>query len=79
MVDYDKRVEGKLVDRQILDWGRNVRRVIKKNSLDRIMSTRVLIDFTKQKRELGYKLTEMSASYFADWTTDERALAEGSR
>ena len=78
VVDYDKRVEGKLVDRQILGWGRKIRAAIKKHSLNRIMSTRVLIDFTTQKRELGYSIADMAASYFADWTTDERALAETS-
>ena len=73
-VDYSERVEARLVDRDVLDWGRNIRRVISENSLERILSTRVLIDFTKQKRELGYNRRDWEASYFADWSRDERGL-----
>ena len=74
VVDYDDHVESTLVDKKVLEWGRKVRTVIATNKLDRIMSTRVLIDFTTQKKALGYTLVEMAASYFADWTPDERAL-----
>ena len=76
VVDYDDYVESTLVDKIVLNWGRTVRSVISVNDLNRIMSTRVLIDFTNQKRTLGYNLKDMAASYFADWTPDERALAE---
>ena len=74
-VDYDPKVEEALSDSKVLSWGRKVRRVIELHKLDRILSTRVLVDFTKQKRELGYTITEMEASYFADWSEDERLLA----
>ena len=74
VVDYDDHVESTLVDKKVLDWGRMVRRTITANKLDRIMSTRVLIDFTRQKKELGYTLLDMATSYFADWTPDEVAL-----
>lgn len=75
-VDYDLKVERKLVDPEILAWGKRVRKAIERNSLDRIMSTRVLIDFTLQKRTLGYRLADMKGSYFADWTEDERRMAD---
>ena len=75
-VDYDDYVESTLVDSKVLNWGRTIRKVIKANKLDRILSTRVLIDFTNQKKELGYTLRDMAASYFADWTPDEQALAD---
>ena len=73
-VDYNPKVERKLVDPEVLRWGKMIRRVIDRNNLERIMSTRVLLDFTVQKQRLGYSIEDMEASYFADWTPDERNL-----
>ena len=74
-VDYSERVEKKLVDPEVYTWGLKVRMAIRNHSLERIMSTRVMLDFTKQKVELGYGRDQWEASYFADWTPDERMLA----
>ena len=48
-VDYDRRVERKLVDPEVLAWGWMVRKVIAKHRLERILSTRVMLDFSKQR------------------------------
>ena len=77
-VDYSVEVERKIVDPEILTWGREVRRVIKRNSLDRIMSTRVLKDFTAQKQAYGYGRKEWEASYLADWSDDDRSVYNSS-
>ena len=70
-VDYSEEVESRLVDPEVLLWGRTIRRVIREHGFNRIMSTRVMLDFTKQKQELGYGPEKWNESYFADWTEDE--------
>ena len=74
-VGYSGKVECSLVDEEVLEWGLHIRRVIDQNRLLHIMSTRVMLDFTKQKRELGYGRYEWERSYFADWAEHEIALA----
>ena len=73
VVDYNPEVERKLIDPDVLEWGLRIRSVIKERKLDRIMSTRVMLDFTKQKRELNYGRRQWEKSYLADWTDEERA------
>lgn len=75
-VDYDVTVEESLVDSAVLSWGRKIRERITKHGLRRIMSTRAMLDFTRQKRALGYGHAEWEESYFADWPADERAKVE---
>lgn len=70
---YDAKLEKALIDAEVLSWGLKIREQIEKLSLRRIMSTRVMLDFTKQKQMLGFKLGDFAQSYFADWTTDEKS------
>ena len=75
-MDYSDKVEETLVNPEILTWGREVRKFIKDKGLYRIMSTRVLIDFTRQKKELGWGMKEFKNSYFTDWNAGDRSQAE---
>lgn len=70
-LDYSGEVETALVDSEILEWGRAVRRCIYTRKLTRIMSTRVLTDFTKMKANCGWTLEDCEKAYFADWSQDE--------
>lgn len=70
-MDYDANVERKLVHPDVLRWGREIRKAIKLHKLEKIMSTRILLDFSRQA-EAGLTQTDWEASYFADWTRDER-------
>lgn len=70
-MDYDTKMEISLVDPEVLDWCWDVRRIINQLRLRRVMSTRVMLDFTKQKQQLGMTLDDFRESYFSDWTKDE--------
>ena len=74
--DYSPAVENALGDEQIVRWAKRVRKLIRNQGLNRIMSTRVILDFTKQKDDLGYDMSDFVRSYFADWTADEREMAD---
>lgn len=73
-MDYDEAVEAEHIDPEVLAWGKRIRKVIYDKRLRRIMSTRCLISFTRQKRLLGYGRKEWEESYLADWNVDERAM-----
>lgn len=70
-MDYDDKLESTLIDPAVLDWGRSIRRRISECKLKRVMSTRTLLDFTRQKELLGFGRVDWDQAYFADWTRDE--------
>lgn len=72
-MDYDPVLEMNIVDAQVLSWGCAIRSAISQYKLRRVMSTRVMLDFTKQKQALGFGISDFEESYFADWTRDELA------
>ena len=83
-MDYSRKVENRLVQPDLLEWAREIRKEIKKNKLQKILSTRYLIDATKwyetykgddedsQKR----CLEEIKNGFFMDWTPDEKRRVE---
>ena len=75
-LDYDARVERKLINPAVLKWGKKIRKAIADHKLQRIMSTRVMLDFSRQA-EAGFGQADWESSYFADWTPDERAKVKG--
>ena len=77
-IDYDDGVEESLVDTEVLIWGRQIRAAIKEHRLHHIMSTRVMVDFTTQKKQLGLERKDWDESYFLDWTPDERRYCNAS-
>jgi hypothetical protein len=65
-------LEEKLIDDDVLVWGRKIRQKIADKKIEgRIMSTRALVGFTKQKRLLGWGRVKWEKSYFATWSADE--------
>lgn len=70
---YSPRIETALVDNTILEWALNIRMKIDSCGLRRILSTRVLIDFSLQKENFDITLSEIEAIYFANWTAEEVA------
>ncbi len=70
-IEYDADLEEALVDPDVLAWGRAIRETINASKLRRIMSTRLMIDFSDQKTAYGWGRTEWTESYFRDWTRDE--------
>jgi MoxR-like ATPase/outer membrane murein-binding lipoprotein Lpp len=67
---YDANVESALVDTEVLLWGAAIRAKIEANKLRRVMSTRVLINYTAQKNA-GLTRSDWEESYFCDWSRDE--------
>lgn len=75
-MDYDPELEKLLVDTAVLAWALPIREQIKSFKLKRVMSTRALLDFTRQKQMLGFGPSDWEESYFADWTRDELVKIE---
>ena len=70
-VDYSDMIEAKLVDPEILQWGRVIRRKIQANKLTRIMSTRVMRDFTEMKQAYDWDMNTIQQQFFTGWSNDE--------
>lgn len=72
-MDYDETLEKTLTDPEVFSWATRIRKQINDYRLRRVMSTRVMLDFTAQKDALGFGIADFEESYFADWTRDELA------
>ena len=73
MMDYDDELEESLVKPSVLSWGREVRRALVSSGIERIMSTRALLD-ASDMLSVGWDLQQVKEAYFTDWTRDERSL-----
>jgi len=73
-VDYSPTIEEKFVNTDILEWGRDIRDRINRNHLQKIMSTRFLIDATDMNRDQEWNLDQIKSSYFADWSKEEMRM-----
>ena len=72
-MDYVAGLEQSLVKPDVLTWGRAVRTALTTSGIERIMSTRALID-ASDMIEAGWTMTAVKEAYFTDWTADERRL-----
>lgn len=72
-MDYDKKVERALCDEEVLNWGWEIRKKIASHGLQRIMSMRTMIAFTKMKKAYAWGQDRWSEQFFADWTADEKS------
>ena len=74
-VDYDAKIESRLILPEILAWGRDVRQKINTHGLRRIMSTRFLRNYSKLIKAYPekYTLETCKDTYFQDWSQDEKA------
>lgn len=75
-IDYSDRLEKSIIDKEVYKYCRRIREFIKRMGFNRVVSTRLMLDFTVQKNELGYTATEWAKSYFADWSEDELEAAK---
>ena len=71
LMDYSERIEKKIVQPDIYSWGYVVRQGIKDLKLNKIMSTRVLADYTKLWHQHKWGIEEIRNSYFLGWNTDD--------
>jgi MoxR-like ATPase len=70
---YDDKLEERLVDAEVLAWGRGVRKRIEDAKLKRVMSTRFLRDATALKELSGYSMQEIKDLFFVGWHDDEKS------
>ena len=76
-IDYDKDLEKSLVgaDHVVLIWAEQIRKSIKNNNLNRIFSTRKILNYYKKIESGRYDLEACKKLYFVGWSKDEIALA----
>ena len=70
-VDYSEIVEKALIDPAVYEWGLPIREAISAHGLRRIMSTRVMLDLSKLKRDHDLGQDYWEQTYFCDWSRDE--------
>lgn len=70
-MDYDPGVEEAVVEKQVLAWGREIRKAINENQLRRTSSLRFMIDCSDMRKAASWDLEQFEASMFAGWTPDE--------
>lgn len=76
-VGYDAGLEKALADPQVLQWALRVRRGIDSAKLQRVMSTRAILDASKALRAGVMTMQEIQDTYFLGWKLEERAKIEG--
>ena len=75
VMDYDETVESAVVkSAEVLKWGRSMRAIIKKHKLEKLMSTRVMIDFSDMIIEQDWTFADVQEAYFSDWSPEEKAM-----
>lgn len=75
VLDYDQTFERKVVAPDLLAWGWAVRKRITEARLNRVMSTRFLLDATKLLKA-GKSVKAIQDTYFIGWKSDERSKVE---
>lgn len=74
-VDYDKTFERKAVHPELLAWGWAVRKKINDLRMQRVMSTRFLLDSTKLLNA-GVSMDRVKNKFFLDWKAEDRAKVD---
>lgn len=69
---YDPRVEKKVSDPEVYEWGKWIRKGIDALQLPRLMSTRTLINYSRMKQTHGWGLDKWEKFYFASWEKEDR-------
>lgn len=72
-MDYSDLIEKSVADRDVLEWGKEMRSKIKEHGLERILSTRTLVNFTKMKRAYNWGRSKWEEKFCKDWTKDEKS------
>jgi cobaltochelatase CobS len=75
LLDYDKAFERKAVDPDLLAWGWATRKRITETRLNRVLSTRFLLDATKLLKA-GRTIEQIKSTYFVGWKADEKSKVE---
>jgi len=71
-LDYDNKFEIQAVDGEVYNWAVGVRSKIVSSRLNRVMSTRFMLDATKLK-QAGESLSQIKETYFIGWKDEEKS------
>jgi hypothetical protein len=72
---YDEDVERHVVKQdQVLNWGWKLRKIIDKHRLQKVLSTRVMIDASDMIEHQDWTLEDVKQAFFADWAREEMAM-----
>lgn len=71
VMDYSSKVEKSVASEDVYDWAVMIRKAIGKLQMNRAMTTRTMIEFTKMEKERNWTLRDMEKVYFADWPKDD--------
>jgi cobaltochelatase CobS len=74
-VDYDTKFERQSVDPSLLAWGWAVRKKINDLRMQRVMSTRFLLDATKLIKA-GATFERVKNKFFLDWKAEDRTKVD---
>lgn len=78
-LDYSDEVEQALVDSEVLEWGRELRGKVDKLKLQRVVSTRLLLELTKMKEAYGYGKEDFTNIYSVKLPDEEYERLFGTR
>ena len=70
-MEYSPIVEKALIHPEVLRWGVEIRNKIEEAQLHRILSTRIMIDFTLMVDNYDMELEEWESRYFQNWSSEE--------
>ncbi|MCH9735891.1 MAG: AAA family ATPase [Actinomycetia bacterium] len=76
-MDYSPTVEEAIVNEEVLEYGRKMRKLISKNKLMKIISTRFLKDATAMKVGQKWSMEKIQDMYLADWSKEEISIIGG--
>ena len=74
-MDYDTKFERQAVAPDLLAWGWAVRKRITELRMQRVMSTRFLLDATKLLKA-GATFDRVKNKFFLDWKAEDRAKVD---
>jgi hypothetical protein len=75
-MSYSEKVEKAILDPEIYAWGKMVRKGIDELKMSRLMTTRLMLDFTELKAvflsmEKKWEFNKITDRYFSDWPGDD--------
>lgn len=74
IMGYSPAVEEKIVDKDVLEWGRKIRAIIETHRMRKLLSTRVMKDATDMIRGQGWTMDDVREAYYADWSPEEKRI-----
>jgi MoxR-like ATPase len=72
---YDDRVERNLAGDLLVEWGNRMRTKIAEHGMQKVLSTRVLID-ASDMMAAGWSVKNVHEAYLADWSPEEKRACD---